>query len=44
MKKFYSFILILLAVLPVSAKLWTAEQVKGLIFCVNTNWQKNNKA
>ena len=44
MKKFYSFILILLAVLPVSAKSWTAEQVKGLIFCVNTYWQKNNKA
>nr|WP_308271932.1 glycoside hydrolase family 88 protein [Prevotella sp.] len=34
----------LLFSLPLSAKTWTADQVKELITRVNTYWQQNNKA
>lgn len=38
------FFLFLLFSLPISAKTWTADQVKELITRVNTYWQQNNKA
>lgn len=40
----WSFLLFLLFSLPLSAKTWTADQVKELITRVNTYWQQNNKA
>lgn len=40
----WGFFLFLLFSLPISAKTWTAEQVKELITRVNTYWQQNNKA
>lgn len=40
----WSFFLFLLFSLPISAKTWTADQVKELITRVNTYWQQNNKA
>lgn len=40
----WSFLLFLLFSLPISAKTWTADQVKELITRVNTYWQQNNKA
>ncbi|WP_308274731.1 glycoside hydrolase family 88/105 protein [Prevotella sp.] len=40
----WGFFLFLLFSLPISAKTWTADQVKELITRVNTYWQQNNKA
>lgn len=40
----WGFFLFLLFSLPLSAKTWTADQVKELITRVNTYWQQNNKA
>lgn len=40
----WSFLLFLLFSLSLSAKTWTADQVKELITRVNTYWQQNNKA
>lgn len=40
----WGFLLFLLCSLPLSAKTWTADQVKELITRVNTYWQQNNKA
>lgn len=40
----WGFLLFLLFSLPISAKTWTADQVKELITRVNTYWQQNNKA
>lgn len=40
----WGFLLCLLFSLPISAKTWTADQVKELITRVNTYWQQNNKA
>lgn len=40
----WGFLLFLLFSLPLSAKTWTADQVKELITRVNTYWQQNNKA
>lgn len=40
----WGFFLFLLFSLPISAKTWTADQVKELITRVNTYWQHNNKA
>lgn len=40
----WGFFLFLLCSLPISAKTWTADQVKELITRVNTYWQQNNKA
>lgn len=40
----WGFFLFLLCSLPLSAKTWTADQVKELITRVNTYWQQNNKA
>lgn len=40
----WGFFLFLLFSLPLSAKTWTAAQVKELITRVNTYWQQNNKA
>lgn len=40
----WSFLLFLLFSLPLSAKTWTADQMKELITRVNTYWQQNNKA
>lgn len=40
----WSFFLFLLFSLHLSAKTWTADQVKELITRVNTYWQQNNKA
>lgn len=40
----WGFFLFLLFSLPLSAKTWTANQVKELITRVNTYWQQNNKA
>ena len=39
----WGFFLFLLFSLPISAKTWTADQVKELITRVNTYWQQNNK-
>lgn len=40
----WGFFLFLLCSLPISAKTWTADQVKELITRVNTYWQQSNKA
>lgn len=40
----WGFFLFLLFSLHLSAKTWTADQVKELITRVNTYWQQNNKA
>lgn len=40
----WGFFLFLLFSLLISAKTWTADQVKELITRVNTYWQQNNKA
>ena len=40
----WGFFLFLIFSLPLSAKTWTADQVKELITRVNTYWQQNNKA
>lgn len=40
----WGFFLFLLFSLPLSAKIWTTDQVKELITRVNTYWQQNNKA
>lgn len=40
----WGFFLFLLCSLPLSAKTWTADQVKEFITRVNTYWQQNNKA
>ena len=40
----WGFFLFLLFSLPLSAKTWTADQMKELITRVNTYWQQNNKA
>lgn len=40
----WGFFLFLLFSLPISAKTWTADQVKEFITRVNTYWQQNNKA
>lgn len=40
----WGFFLFLLFSIPISAKTWTADQVKELITRVNTYWQQNNKA
>lgn len=40
----WGFFLFLLFSLSISAKTWTADQVKELITRVNTYWQQNNKA
>mgnify|MGYP000920746785 FL=1 len=40
----WGFFLFLLFSFPLSAKTWTADQVKELITRVNTYWQQNNKA
>lgn len=40
----WGLFLFLLFSLPISAKTWTADQVKELITRVNTYWQQNNKA
>ena len=39
-----AFMLLMMAALPLSAKTWTADEVKNLIVRVNTYWQQNNKA
>ena len=44
MRREWSFWLLLLAALPLSAKTWTTDEVKQLVTRVNTYWQQNNKA